>query len=111
MQDAESDAAYKRYASGIGVFGRQRVLDQDWRDSPASHAPRRNLDPKVAAKNKWSRIETLLRNKLFHVAYAQSLNAFKSGVKDVLFPAGTYWLRRFAAAVCEPWPDGAPAVA
>jgi hypothetical protein len=28
----------------------------------------------------------------------------EEGIKDVLFPAGTYWLRRFATAVCEPWP-------
>ncbi len=102
VREAEANAADKRYASGVGVLGRQRILDQDWHDSPASHEPRRNLDPKIAAKNKWSRIEALLRNKSFQVRYAQAFNAFKSGVKDVLFPAGTYWLHRFAAASCEP---------
>ena len=31
----------------------------------------------------------------------QAFNAFKAGVKDLLFPAGTYWLRRFAAVACD----------
>ena len=111
VQAAEATAADKRYANGVGVLGRQRILHQNWRDSPTSPEPRRNLAPRVAAKNKWSRIEALLRNKLFRVSYAQAFNAFKAGVKDVLFPAGTYWLRRFAAAACEPWPAGAQAAA
>jgi REP element-mobilizing transposase RayT len=104
VQAAEAAAADKRYASGVSVLGRQRILDQDWQDSPTSHEPRRNLAPRVAAKNKWSRIEALLRNKLFQDSYVQAFNAFKAGVKDLLFPAGTYWLRRFAAVACEPWP-------
>ena len=107
VKAAEAAAADKRYANLVGVLGRQRILDQDWRDNPTSHEPRRTLDPRVAAKNKWSRIEALLRNKLFQDSYVQAFNAFKAGVKDVLFPAGTYWLRRFAAADCEPWPAGA----
>jgi len=111
LQAAEAAAADKRYASGVGVLGRQRILDQDWRDSPTSHEPRRNRSPRVAAKNKWSRIEALLRNKLFQDSYMQAFKALKAGVKDVLFPAGTYWLRRFAAATCEPWPAGAQGAA
>jgi hypothetical protein len=111
VQGAEAAAADKRYTSGVGLLGRQRILDQDWRDSPTSDEPRRNLAPRVAAKNKWSRIEALLRNKLFQDSYVQAFNAFKAGVKDVLFPAGTYWLRRFAAAACECWPSGAEAPA
>lgn len=107
VEAAEAAAADKRHASSIGIFGRQRILDQDWRDSPTSDEPRRNLGPRVAAKNRWSRIEALLRNKLFQDSYRQAFKAFKAGVKDVLFPAGTYWLRRFAAAVCEPCSSGA----
>ena len=102
---AEVDAEAKRHATGARVLGRQGVLDQDWRDSPSSHAPRRGLNPRLAAKNKWSRIEALQRNKEFGNVYRRTFEALRKGIKDVLFPAGTYWLRRFAAAVCEPWPD------
>jgi REP element-mobilizing transposase RayT len=111
IQAAEAAAADKRCANGVGVLGRQRIVDQDWRDNPTSHEPRRNLSPRIAAKNKWRRIEALLRNRLFQDSYVQAFNALKSGVKDVLFPAGTYWLRRFAAAACDPWPTGAQGAA
>ena len=111
VKAAEAAAADKRYASGAGVLGKQRILDQDWRNSPSSHEPRRDLAPRVAAKNKWSRIEALLRNKLFQESYIHAFNAFKAGVKDVLFPAGTYWLHRFAAVACVPWPAEAQTAA
>ena len=62
------------------------------------------MSPRIAAKNKWSRIEALLRNKTFLDTYASAFAAMKAGIKNALFPAGTYWLRRFAACVCEPWP-------
>jgi len=102
----ETEAEDRRRATGGRVLGRQAILDQDWRDSPSSHEPRRELNPRVAAKNKWSRIEALQRNKEFGNVYRRAFEAFRNGIKDVLFPSGTFWLRRFAAAVCEPWPDG-----
>ena len=27
-----------------------------------------------------------------------------AGIRDIVFPAGTYWLRRFARAICAPCP-------
>jgi hypothetical protein len=102
VESVEADAETKRRAS---VLGRQAILGQDWRDSPCSLEARRDLTPRVAAKSKWSRIEALQRNKDFGNNYRRAFEAFRMGIKDVLFPAGTFWLRRFAAAVCEPWPD------
>ncbi len=109
---AETEAEAKRLATGARVLGRQAILDQDWSGSPSSHEPRRELNPRVAAKNKWSRIEALQRNNEFGNGYRKAFEAFRNGIRDVLFPAGTYWLRRFAAAICEPWPaDGTAAPA
>jgi hypothetical protein len=104
IEAVEADTAAKRSATGGSVFGKVAVLGQDWRDSPTSHAPRRELSPRVAAKNKWSRIEVLRRRKEFLDFYRTAFEAFRRGIKDVLFPAGTFWLRRFAAVPCEPWP-------
>jgi hypothetical protein len=111
VEAVEADAEVKRRATGGRVLGRQGVLDQDWRHCPRSHAPRRELSPRVAAKNKWSRIEALRRNKEFGRFYRTAFEAFRTGVRDVLFPAGTFWLRRFAAAICEPWPATCAAAA
>jgi len=61
-------------------------------------------DPRVAARSKWSRIEALLRNRAFRDAYIAARESFVAGVRDVIFPAGTYWLRRFVQATCAPGP-------
>jgi hypothetical protein len=65
------------------------------------------LSPRVAARSKWSRIEALLRNRAFRDAYTAARASFASGIRDVIFPAGTYWLRRFTRAICAPWPEPA----
>jgi hypothetical protein len=85
-------------------MGRRAVLDQKWNDRPGSREPRRKLDPRVAARSKWSRIEALLRNRAFREAYAAARAAFVTGFGQAIFPAGTYWLRRFAKAICAPCP-------
>jgi len=56
---------------------------------------RRNLRPRVAARSKWARIEALQRNRAFLVDYAAARAGWHEGA-TVLFPMGTYWLRRFA---------------
>jgi hypothetical protein len=101
----EAEAKAHRRATGARVLGRKAILKQNWWDSPTTHEPRRDLNPRVAAKDKWSRIEALGRNKLFGNLYRRAYKAFKDGIKDVVFPVGTYWLRLFAAVVCEPWPE------
>jgi len=85
----------RRARTGRRVLGRQRVLRQSWRDSPSSVEPRRNLRPRVAARNTWARVEALRRNDEFVAAYRTARAAWLRGL-PVVFPAGTYWLRRFA---------------
>ena len=79
------------------------MLRQSWRDSPTSHEPRRTLNPRVAARSKWHRIETLLRNKAFVAEYKAARLAWLARI-PVVFPAGTYWLRRFANVPIAPLP-------
>ena len=64
----EATAAAKRRRAGAQVLGRRAVLDQRWSARPASREPRRQLDPRVAARGKWSRIEALLRHRAFRAA-------------------------------------------
>jgi len=109
VEAAEADAAARLLATGGSVLGRRAVLVQDWQDSPKSRTPRRNLSPSVAAKDKPSRMEALRRSKEFADCYRAAFQSFRKGIKDVLFPAGTFWLRRFAAVLCEPWPAECPA--
>jgi putative transposase len=112
VEAVETEAEERRRATGARVVGCRAILKQAWWESPCSHEPRRELNPRVAAKNKWSRLEALQRNKEFVYGYRRVYSAYRKGAKDVLFPAGTFWLPRFAAARCEPWPDAnAPSLA
>jgi REP element-mobilizing transposase RayT len=101
---AEELAAGERRRTGATVLGRRCVLDQKWTDRPGTREPRRRLNPRVAARSKWSRIEALMRNRAFRDAYAAARASFAAGIRDVIFPAGTYWLRRFTQAICAPCP-------
>ena len=104
VRQAEELAAVERRREGTRVLGRKAVSGQRWSQRPASREPRRELSPRVAARSTWSRIEAIMRNKAFRDAYLQARALFIKGVRHVLFPAGTYWLRRFARALCDASP-------
>jgi putative transposase len=104
VNHAEEMARRERVQSGVRVLGRAGVLRQDWQSRPHSTEARRSLKPEVAARNKWRRVEAILRNKAFRDAYAAARRAFNAGLRDVMFPAGTYWLRHFAQVQCAPHP-------
>ena len=60
------------------------------------------MSPRVAAKNKWSRIEALLRNRGFIEKYRDAFQNHMAGLAGVLFPFGTFWMRKFGKVPCEP---------
>jgi putative transposase len=105
----EEEFRTERIKAGRPILGRRRVLDQDWRDSPRSKEARREIRPRVAAKNQWARIATLQQNKEFIRAYKIARKAWKLGT-PVVFPAGTYWLRKFANVPTEPLMRGSFAI-
>lgn len=91
----EAAAAAERMQSGARVLGRRAILRQSWRDCPTSREPRRNLRPRIAARNGWTRLEALRRNREFLASYREARARWING-DAIPFPAGTYWLRRFA---------------
>ncbi len=95
IDKVENHFKERRARTGRRVLGRYRVLRQSWRESPTSIEPRRSLRPRVAAKNKWARIEALQRDRQFLIDYTAARIAWLAG-KPAVFPAGTYWLQRFA---------------
>jgi len=105
---AEETAAADRRAKGIKVLGRERILKQDWRARPKSAEPHFKLSPRVAAMNKWTRIEAITRNTHFLAAYVAAKGELAKGSRDVVFPAGTWWLRKHVKVRCV---DAVPAPA
>ena len=92
IRAVEASAATERRLTGVQVVGRRAILAQKWSARPMSREPRRQLDPRVAARSKWSRIEALLRNRSFRDAYIAARESFVAGVRDVIFPADRHLL-------------------
>ena len=81
-------------------LGAARVLAQSPFSHPSPGEPRFVLEPRIAARDKWRRIEGLQRLKSFVQAYREAWLARRAGALDVLFPAGTYLLRLMHGAQC-----------
>jgi len=79
--------------AGKRFLGSMRVLKQSPLDGPGSREPRRGMNPRVAARDKWRRIERLQWLDSWLAAYAEALKRFTAGFREVIFPAGTYWMR------------------
>jgi putative transposase len=104
VKEREKRFRRERAQGGARVLGWRKVLEQRWTSRPKPSEPRRKLSPRVASKSKWRRIEALLENKRFLQAYRDARVAFQAGIRTVLFPRGTYWLKRVADVVCEGTP-------
>jgi hypothetical protein len=104
----EKEYARARAKVGRRALGVRGVISQRWWSRPKPNEPRRKMSPRVASTNKWKRIEALLENKYFLRAYREAREKLVAGIKNVLFPPGTYWLKRFAEVACD---DSAMALA
>ena len=91
--ELEDRARRELAASGRGFLGTKRVLEQRPTSHPYVGDPRRRLNPRVAARDKWKRIEVLTRLIEFVQSYRAALRARRAGRKDVVFPPGTYLMR------------------
>jgi putative transposase len=101
VQAKENEARERRAALGKTVLGVLGVLSQDPLSGPESNASHFNLSPKLAAKNKWARIEAIHRDRGFRTRYRDAFLRHLAGVANVLFPFGTYWMKRFGMVACE----------
>jgi REP-associated tyrosine transposase len=100
LERLEQKIRRERASEGMGFLGRTKVLAQKTSARPAPREPRFRLNPRVAAMDKWKRIEAVLRLKEFLSEYRAAWEAMRAGVNGVLFPAGTYHLRVMHAARC-----------
>jgi hypothetical protein len=76
------------------------VLAQDPLAAPPRGEPRFQLKPRIAARDKWRRIEGLFRLESFEKEYRKLRLAWCAGTRDVVFPAGTYLMRVLHGVQC-----------
>jgi hypothetical protein len=96
----ERKCAACRARGGQPFMRRRQVLRQSPYSRPRPGEPRRKLNPRAAARDKWRRIELLQRFSLFVEAYRVARHRFLDGERDVEFPPGTYWLRLRCGVLC-----------
>jgi REP element-mobilizing transposase RayT len=108
VRAAEVEQRERRRAAGKTVLGRSAILAQDPSDSSVTVERRFDISPRVAAKNRWARIQALGRSKAFLESYLSAIRSWMAGLANVIFPHGTFWMRRFARVLCAP-PDTHPA--
>jgi REP element-mobilizing transposase RayT len=97
----ENESRRERSARGSRFLGRARVLSQSPFSRPAPLEPRRRLNPRVAACDKWKRMEALARLVQFVREYREALRSLKAGMLNVVFPAGTYLMRVAYGVQCS----------
>jgi putative transposase len=107
IAEVEAAARQQRMETGRRVVGRAVVLRQSPFSSPTSHAPRRQMSPRVKCGSKWHRIEALTRNRAFVQAHRKARICWLAGL-PFEFPLGTWNLRHLVAPGAQaPPPDRA----
>ena len=95
VEAVEHATREERLRNGTKIVGRRNVLKQDWRESPTSVVPRRRLRPRFAGRPT-ARQMAIANYLVFLVEYRMARRCWLAGGR-FKFPAGTYWLVRFAA--------------
>jgi hypothetical protein len=99
--DELEERHHAELASAGGRFlGVARVLAQSPFARPKAGEPRFGMKPRVASRDKWRRVEGILRLKSFLEDYREAWHERRSGATNVLFPAGTYLLRVLHGVQC-----------
>jgi putative transposase len=100
LQSREALADVELRASGRSFLGPAAVLAQKPLAIPLRQEPLGALNPRIACRDKWRRIEALGNLVEFLQAYRTAFAHWRAGALDVLFPHGTYLMRVLHGASC-----------
>lgn len=88
--------------AGSSFVGAKAILNQSFDSIPRTEVPGGTLNPRVAAKSTAVRIRVLQEMKAFVKSYRDAWVRWRDGIRDVVFPAGTYALRLYSGVLCAP---------
>jgi REP element-mobilizing transposase RayT len=86
--------------AGRDFLGTRAVVRQSFDAVPLSTEPRRNPNPRIAARHMPERIHAIKLMLDFVRRYREAWHAWRTGIRDTIFPAGTYALRLHARVPC-----------
>jgi REP element-mobilizing transposase RayT len=102
LMNKVAEAHRNMRAACRGFLGRDGVLAKSFLHRAKTFEPRRVAIPIVAAKDLAARRAVLALHRAFRRAYHSALRVWRTGVRDVVFPFGTWWMRVHHAAACAP---------
>ena len=95
-----------RRKAKLGWLGRRGVLAQQVDQSPGGTFPSRRTNPHISCRTPGRFRREKEKLIAWRQAYREAREAWIRGVRDVVFPAGTYLLRTVFGVRCEAVPDG-----
>jgi len=100
LRSREHQAAVELRAAGRTFLGTEAILAERPLARPRGQEPLGGLNPRVASKDRDTRIRALADLVGFLAAYRKALARWRTGVRDVFFPHGTYLMRVLHGASC-----------
>jgi REP element-mobilizing transposase RayT len=97
--------AARAKASGLGwrFLGAAKVMATSFAKRAKSYESRRKIVPRVAAKSMFLRRRMLTEIRVFRCRYHEAIRQWRTGLREVEFPEGTWWMRVFhGAKVSQP---------
>jgi REP element-mobilizing transposase RayT len=101
--EREQKLMVERKAAGRTVMGVEAVLRQSIDDRPRTRDERFGTRPTVSTRSVWAREACLQRNADWLCRYRDALTRYVQGIRDALFPFGTYLMKvRFSVCCSGP---------
>jgi hypothetical protein len=104
LENALAALETRAVAGDPKFLGAPSVLAQRSSDRPSGGELRRQLNPRVAARDKWKRAELLGKLKAFLADYRDALAAWREKQPCPVFPVGTYLMRVAHGVTCAAGP-------
>ena len=102
VREVETQQRRRRASLGLRVKGRKAVLAVDHRSCASSDEGRNTFRPSIACSNKKLRLETEAALAAFREAYRAALMQLRARARGVVFPYGTFRLKKYAVRCHEP---------
>ncbi len=96
----ELNQQHRREGRGPAL-GREAVFLQRPTDTPGPSAPSFGLNPRLACRDRWRRVERLQDLVQFWREHQECSVRFRAGERDIVFPAGTWHYRVAFGARCR----------
>ena len=103
VEEKEAELRQRAREGGRRFKGARAVRQQSPFDSPSTPRAFGTLNPRVACRDKSRRERVLAELRAFWNAYELALAGWFAGKRNVIFPAGTYWMRVKHCVRCRPF--------